>query len=131
MITLELPWPPSINHYKSIGSVTRTKSGKVFQKRINSKATIAFFHEVYTLTRQRSIPAALDETLRLSVTVELYPPDRRKRDIDNPVKVLLDSLVHARVIADDSQIDKLLIERMAICDKGKVIVRIYILDQIL
>ena len=40
----------------------------------------------------------------VSVEIDLYPPDRRRRDIDNPLKCLLDSMTHAGVYEDDSQI---------------------------
>lgn len=48
---------------------------------------------------------------RLSVEVEVYPPDRRRRDLDNVCKAALDSLQHAGVYKDDSQIDSLLLKR--------------------
>lgn len=43
-------------------------------------------------------------TGEVSVEIDLYPPDRRRRDIDNPLKCLLDSMTHAGVYEDDSQI---------------------------
>jgi crossover junction endodeoxyribonuclease RusA len=46
-------------------------------------------------------------TGRVGVTMELYPPDRRKRDIDNYCKGPLDALTHAGVWEDDEQIDEL------------------------
>jgi len=46
------------------------------------------------------------------MSIECYPPDRRKRDLDNLGKCIADSLQHARVYADDSQIDFLSFERM-------------------
>ena len=52
-----------------------------------------------------------DENVRLSVLINAYPPDRRKRDLDNILKSLLDALQHARVYPDDSQIDRLTIIR--------------------
>jgi crossover junction endodeoxyribonuclease RusA len=53
------------------------------------------------------------ETLagRLDVRINLTMPDRRRRDLDNAMKPLLDALQHAGVYEDDSQIDRLLIER--------------------
>jgi crossover junction endodeoxyribonuclease RusA len=42
---------------------------------------------------------------RLAVTALLTMPDRRKRDIDNVSKCLLDSMQHAKVYNDDYQID--------------------------
>ena len=45
--------------------------------------------------------------MRCSVAITCYPPDRRRRDLDNILKSALDSLVHARAIVDDSLIDEL------------------------
>src|SRR5690606_18925410 len=48
-------------------------------------------------------------TGRLEVHLVLYPPDRRKRDIDNYCKGLFDALSHAGFWVDDEQIDRLTI----------------------
>jgi crossover junction endodeoxyribonuclease RusA len=62
---------------------------------------------------------------RLAVGVMLYPPDKRKRDIDNyGAKSLLDALTFAGLIEDDSLIDRLVIERGPIVKGGKC--RVYI-----
>jgi crossover junction endodeoxyribonuclease RusA len=45
------------------------------------------------------------------IVINVYPPDARKRDLDNLLKCLLDSLQTAKVYEDDSQIDYLLIKR--------------------
>jgi crossover junction endodeoxyribonuclease RusA len=60
----------------------------------------------------------------ISMELYVYPPDARKRDIDNLAKVTCDSLVRGGLIQDDNQISRLLIERRDIIDQGKVIVRI-------
>jgi len=60
----------------------------------------------------------------LAVFIEVYPPDRRRRDIDNLLKAIIDSLEHGGVFHDDSQIEWLLIERANIVPKGKVGVHI-------
>lgn len=49
----------------------------------------------------------------LSVSLQLVPPDRRKRDIDNYNKALLDALTHSGLWSDDSQIKSLAIEMQA------------------
>ncbi len=49
---------------------------------------------------------------RLSVKIDMHPPDARRRDVDNVLKPLLDALQHGGAFRDDSQIDKLTIERM-------------------
>jgi crossover junction endodeoxyribonuclease RusA len=60
----------------------------------------------------------------LSVAIDMYPPDRRRRDVDNIQKSLLDALMHGGAYHDDSQISKLTIERREVFPGGKVLVRI-------
>lgn len=43
----------------------------------------------------------------VAVNLEFYPPDRRKRDLDNQFKCLFDSIVNAGCIEDDSEIYEL------------------------
>ncbi len=56
--------------------------------------------------------------------MDVYPPDRRRRDLDNVLKALLDSLAHAKVYEDDSQIDVLVVDRKEVCGKGYVVVNV-------
>ena len=58
------------------------------------------------------------------VEVHLYPPDGRRRDLDNHLKILCDTLTHAGVWDDDEQVDDLRIIRMPVEKPGKAIVRI-------
>lgn len=64
-----------------------------------------------------------NENKRLSMLIDAYPPDKRRRDLDNIFKSCLDSLQHAGVYPDDSQIDDLRITRNA-SRAGKIIVQI-------
>lgn len=41
---------------------------------------------------------------KVKLTGEFFPPDSRRRDLDNVLKCTLDSLVHAGLMEDDSQI---------------------------
>jgi len=43
--------------------------------------------------------------------MDAFPPDRRRRDLDNLLKSVLDALEHAGVYADDSQVDLLVVRR--------------------
>lgn len=115
MITLELPYPPSVNgYYRSptkgplAGRTLISEKGRAYRRSISEMVA--------------SIPAEKTKAPagRLAMFVRLYPPDRRRRDIDNPNKALLDALMHAGVIEDDSLIDLLTIERQDIVKGGMV-----------
>ena len=89
---LTLPYPPSVNRYwRHVGPrVLVSREGRSYRERVRS------------LLAATGMPTL---TGRLTMTVTLHPPDRRRRDLDNPQKAVGDSLKHARVIRDDSQVD--------------------------
>lgn len=60
----------------------------------------------------------------VSLSLDCYPPDRRRRDIDNILKCLLDSLVNAGVLEDDSLIRRLLMEMREPIPEGLVHVHV-------
>lgn len=99
IITLTLPWPPSINHYWR-----HTKNGHYISAKGKAYRELVNFHSI----KHRGKFKKED---RLSVHIEAYPPDKRKRDLDNVLKSLLDALQHAGVYHDDEQIDTLSISR--------------------
>jgi crossover junction endodeoxyribonuclease RusA len=123
---IELPWPPSVNHYKQAGALRVTKSGKLYQPRINTAATTQFFFDVWNQIRKLKATEGLKsfDSAKIEVHIQLWMPDNRKRDIDNPCKLLLDSLQHAKLYDDDSQIIRLVVQKMGIIPKGKVIVTV-------
>ena len=99
MITsLHLPYPPSVNHYWGTSGKQRFigKKGKEFRQAV---AEVCLDLQLSTLDS------------RLSVHVAIWPPDNRKRDVDNVLKPLLDAMEHAGVYENDSQIDELHIIR--------------------
>lgn len=67
---------------------------------------------------------ALKIDSRVKINVRVYPPDRRKRDIDGYLKALLDSLTHAGVWLDDEQVDSIYITRGEVVKGGKAVVEI-------
>jgi len=111
MLRFELPYPPSINHYwRRVGPRTLiSREGRRFRERV--VAILAALHI-------RPLKG------KLAVHVEVFPPDRRRRDIDNVQKALLDALEHGGAYADDSQIVKLTIEKGEPVVGGKTLVRI-------
>ncbi len=104
-IQLQLPWPISINGYKMpivkgrIAVMTLTKRGRQYQ------------HDVMDAVILQLGKRPTPFLGRLRISIELRPPDRRKRDIDNSLKTLLDSLTFAQVWKDDSQVDELTVFR--------------------
>ncbi|MDA0260923.1 MAG: RusA family crossover junction endodeoxyribonuclease [Proteobacteria bacterium] len=108
---LDLPYPPSVNHYwRRIGPRTLiSRSGKAFRQR------------VCDLLSERQV-RPLDGPL--AVTVDVYLPDDRCRDLDNLSKSLLDALEHGHVFHDDNQIETLTLHKRAIEPPGRVVVTI-------
>lgn len=86
--------------------------GKEFMKEVN-----------YLCSRQISKSDRFGAEKRLYMSIAAFPPDRRKRDLDNLGKSLADSLMHAGVYFDDSQIDHLEFLRKSVQKgDGRVIV---------
>lgn len=94
LISLTLPYPPSVNNY--------WKQGKQKNVRYISEKGVAFINAVRLETVKNK--AVLHLTGKLAIVVHLIPGDRRTRDYDNPLKALNDSLIKAGIITDDSQI---------------------------
>ncbi len=61
---------------------------------------------------------------RISLDIEAHPPDKRIRDLDNTLKVLIDSLKETGIFMDDSQIDKILIIRLPASKPGYLTIKI-------
>lgn len=111
-IHLTLPYPPSVNHYWG-------QSGK---RRFIGKKGKEFRDKVIKIVNCEKISTLFG---RLSVTVYLYPPDRRKRDLDNCMKSLLDACEHASCYENDSQIDELHIIRMNVVKGGECLITVH------
>lgn len=115
MLEIDLPWPPTANTYwrRNGGRYFISKRGQDYREFV-AKACYAY----------QGLFVAED---RLSLRIKAYPPDKRRRDLDNIFKGLLDSLQHAELFPDDSQIDKLSIERMPE-HEGKITVHVELID---
>jgi crossover junction endodeoxyribonuclease RusA len=112
-IRLELPYPPSVNTYwRSVaGRVLISKAGRMYRAELDA-----------SVFRQLQADDVRPLAGRLDVSVIVHPPDKRRRDLDNVLKALLDALQHAGIYQDDSQIDKLTVERAEMLKGGNVIV---------
>ena len=110
----ELPYPPSINGYWRTVRI----NGK--NRTLISKRGREYRADVIQAIG-KGIPAL---NARIKVEIRAFMPDKRRRDIDNILKSLNDSLTHAGVWNDDEQIDDLRIIRSGIESPGKVIVTV-------
>ena len=108
---LILPYPPSVNHYyiRRGRGVAIGKAGREY------RAAVA---TVIADARVKPIDG------RLLLIAAISPPDRRKRDLDNVCKALLDALQHGGAFIDDAQIDSLHLERRDVVRGGRVAVHI-------
>ena len=112
MLVLNLPLPPSVNHYW----------GTHGHRRFVSKAGKEFKLAVQDYVIENAVPKLGEKRLEMQVT--LYPRDKRKQDIDNRIKALWDALAEAGVYEDDSQIDVLIVQRGEIRKGGGCLVMI-------
>lgn len=109
-LMLRLPYPPSVNSYW-----IRTRFGMAVGsagKKYRGNATAAWLSQ-----------GAPRVSGRLAVTIEIYPPNQQRRDLDNICKALLDALTACGLWTDDEQIDELRLIRRGVLPPGQVIVR--------
>ena len=113
---LTLPYPPSINHYwrHFRGRIVISREGRTFRE--NVCALLARGNH----GGARKPPSGG----RIALAMDAFPPDRRRRDLDNLQKPLLDALQHAGEYEDDSQIDLLIARRRELASPGRVEVEI-------
>jgi crossover junction endodeoxyribonuclease RusA len=94
---ITLPWPPTVNTYYSVvkGRKILSKKGREYRLAVLRALIITRF--------------PVGEPLHGDLDIEMYlfPPDARKRDIDNYLKAPLDALTKAGLWGDDSQIKRL------------------------
>jgi crossover junction endodeoxyribonuclease RusA len=93
MIELTLPWPPSVNSY------WRTYQGRMIISEAGRKYRVAVAEQVLMQNRGKKNTVG-----PVKVVIEAYRPDKRRRDLDNLLKAVLDSLGHAGIYVDDSLI---------------------------
>ena len=98
-LNITLPWPPSSNTY------WRYVNNRV----ITSKKAREYKDLILKLSYTWGNVLFHEE--RLSIDIKAHPPDKRKRDLDNLLKVTIDAIASTGIFQNDSQIDKLIITR--------------------
>lgn len=119
MITFELPLPPSANRRLD---VKRVGKKTIFYK--NKKVT-DYEKQVSLICHKYRHAFMADQ--KLSMHVNVFPANRRRRDLDNFFKILQDSLQKAEVIPDDYQFDELIIRRESLL-ANKLVVKIKVYE---
>lgn len=110
-MVITLPWPPSVNRYwRRAGNHTHiSNEGRAWR----TDAAVSM------LRAQR-----FGES-RVSVSIEAYPPDKRRRDLDNVLKAVLDALQTGQIFNDDAQVDDLrIIRREVRQNQGGVVITV-------
>lgn len=108
MLSFRLPYPPTVNHYWKIwnGKPVLSSAGRAY------RGVAAEFAPSVPLIRP------------VWVILHVVLPDKRRRDLDNICKALLDALVHGGILEDDSQIESLIVQRGSVEKPGWVNVTI-------
>ena len=112
----ELPWPPSVNHYyRHVGArVLISRDGRRYRELVTALVNQTAFRPFQG---------------RISLRAEFYPPDKRRRDLDNVGgKVLLDTLQAAGLFKDDCQIKRIYLEMHEPVDGGLCFVKLEDMD---
>lgn len=109
-VILHLPYPPSVNTYWGFNGSRRylTKKALDFKKLVWCEVILAgkpYFGKQF-----------------VKVSIRWHCPDKRLRDIDNPLKPLFDALVQASVMEDDSQIRAMTVEYGNIKKGGETVI---------
>lgn len=100
---VDLPLPPSVNHRyvrTRRGGVALTARAREYQESVYAEMLAQLGH----------VPRPW-QGARLGVRVQLHYPDRRRRDLDNALKALLDA-VCAVLGVDDAAVDCLVVQRV-------------------
>ena len=92
MIELTLPWPPTVNTY------WRMFQNRMIISEAGRKYRTAVAEQVLVQRGAKHL------TGTVKVVIEAWRPDKRKRDLDNLLKAVLDAMKHAGVYEDDSLI---------------------------
>lgn len=86
-VELELPYPPTVNHYWK-----HTKQGRHYISKAGRE-----FKKIAT-----EVCSQFDPIIgQVEIKIKIYFPDNRARDLDNLPKGIFDSLVGAGLIQDD------------------------------
>jgi crossover junction endodeoxyribonuclease RusA len=112
---LTLSWPPSVNNYFAT----------VGRRRIVSAQGKAYREEVFWMVRQQRLNGRFAGD-QVGIQILAYEPEvKRRRDLDNILKAVLDGLTKAGLWNDDSQVDDLRVVRCAAEGRGRLQIAVW------
>lgn len=114
-MNITLPWPPSVNHYwRAVkGRTLISAKGRAYRRMVQHLALVHGWE-------------SLGEA-RIRAVITANPPDRRRRDLDNLLKAVLDALQAAAVYDDDGQIDDIRITRGEVVAAGSLVINMEVM----
>jgi len=114
-LQFQLPFPPSNNrYYRNVnGRMIISREGREYAQRVAG------------IIRTVTDDPFLDGIV---VNIKAHMPDKRRRDVDNMLKVPLDAMQKAGLYGDDSQIVRLGIEKIHSTQPGRLEVLIESID---
>jgi crossover junction endodeoxyribonuclease RusA len=114
-LQFQLPFPPSNNRYY------RNVNGRMIISREGREYATRVAGIIQTVTSETFLDGIV-------VNIKAHMPDKRRRDVDNMLKVPLDAMQKAGVYGDDSQIIRLAIEKVYSTQPGRLDVLIESID---
>lgn len=114
IIKLDMPYPPTVNtYYRAVnGRNIMSKKGRQYKK------------DCASLIPRPKSPLTGDAYVTINATM----PDRRRRDIDNILKPILDALTDRGIYEDDSQVVELTIRKGNVVKGGDIRVIVHCPD---
>lgn len=113
----QLPWPPTVNHYHQpikMGNYVRVIKGTKAKQ---------YAKQAIPMVAEQHIGEPI--TADIICHIDLRPPTRRKIDVDNHLKAVLDALVAGGAMKDDSQVVELVVKKLAVMKGGQATVELY------
>jgi len=120
---IPLPFPPTVNTYwRRVGNRTiLSKRARIYREAVKRKLLLLALREELHYRDGIFLPIIKP----CAITCWFTMPDRRRRDIDNLTKGLLDALEHAGVVKDDNLFEEIhLIHTQKVTKGGLVRVEI-------
>jgi crossover junction endodeoxyribonuclease RusA len=114
MFEFDLPYPPVNNSY---------------YRNFRGRMVISAKGRAYAAEVARLIGKVEPISERIDLTIEAFPPDLRRRDLDGIPKALQDALTKCGFWLDDEQIDVLKIVRMPKIRNGKVRLTVQLIEK--